>query len=372
MGVLLRRSSLRPLCYLSIAAAVAMLVSGAAQPLLAQDTFCAPGYAAVADSVAAEFDTHQFVFMGSTHGWKKQHDFQQCLLSRQAFQRRVSDVMVEWANPVYQDLVDRYLLTLEPIAIEQLAPVWTNTDAPDLWGRLMLMPAFYETVRAINQHLEPARRIRVIGGNEPIDWSKVETQEDVARYAYKSNWAAHVIMEHYATDPSRKLFVVYGEGHVNRRGTLTAEARLKVSLDQWFMVGVIRERGADGNLIARLGDPTQPFYAGADKLLTTPPYPRDLSIAREQPLESVMNAIVYLGPEPDRSMSDAVDLTPAHQAELARQVRIKGDLTQLMKLRYGHRAEWFRTHPHDIPPRPPNRIGHGPAIRFLLSGQNGM
>ncbi len=148
------------------------------------------------------------------------------------------------------------------------------------------MPAFYEAVRAINQHLEPARRIRVIGGNEPIDWSKVETQEDVARYAYKSNWAAHVIMEHYAPDPSRKLFVIYGEGHVNRRGTLTAEARLKVSLDQWFMVGVIRERGADGDLIARLGDPAQPFYAGTDKLLTTPPYPRDLSIARQQPLES--------------------------------------------------------------------------------------
>ncbi len=118
MGVLLRRSSLRPLCYVSIAAAVAVLVICAAQPLVAQDTFCAPGYAAVADSVAAQFDTHQFVFMGSTHGWKKQHDFQQCLLSRHAFQRRVTEVMVEWANPVYQDLVDRYLLKLEPIPID--------------------------------------------------------------------------------------------------------------------------------------------------------------------------------------------------------------------------------------------------------------
>ena len=333
-------------------AVFAVFVAAAVQPLLAQDAFCPPGYAAVADSVAAQFDTHQFVFMGSTHGWKKQHDFQLCLLSRPAFQRRVTDVMVEWANPVHQNLVDRYLLRLEPIPIDSLAPVWIDADAPDLWGRLTLMPAFYEAVRGINEHLEPARRIRVIGGGEPIDWSRVQTQEDVARYAYKSNWAAHVIMEHYAPEPSHKLFVIYGEGHVNRLGTLTAEARQKVSFDQWFMVGVIRERGADDNLIARMGDPAQPFYAGTARLVAAPPYPRDLSIARQQPLASVMNAVVYLGPEPDRSMFHAVDLTPAQQAEVARRDVIKGDLRQLMPLRYGHRGDWFHTHPNDIPPRP--------------------
>lgn len=345
--------SMRPgSCRFAVCAAVAVFVVGDVEPLLAQDALCAPGYAAVADSVAAQFDTHQFVFMGSTHGWKKQHDFQLCLLSRQAFQRRVTDVMVEWGNPVYQQLVDRYLLELEPIPIDSLAPVWINTDAPDLWGRLTLMPAFYEAVRAINERIEPARRIRVIGGNEPIDWSGVQTRQDVARHAYKSNWAAHVIMEHYAPEPSRRLFVIYGEGHVNRRGTLTAEARQKVSLDQWFMVGVIRERGVDDQLIARMGDPAQPFYAGTDRLIAAPPYPRDLSHARQEPLQSVMNAVAYLGPEPDRSMTHAVDLTPAQRAEVARHDQIKGDLRQLMQLRYGQRADWFRTHPDDIPPRP--------------------
>lgn len=331
---------------------LAVFLAGQVQPLLAQDAFCAPGYAAVADGVAAAFDTHQFVFMGSTHGWRKQHDFQLCLLSRPAFQRRATDVMVEWANPVYQNLVDRYLLRLEAIPLDSLAPVWINTDAPDLWGRLTLMPAFYEAVRAINERLEPARRIRVIGGNEPIDWSKIQTQEDVARYPYKSNWAAHVIMDHYAHEPSHKLFVIYGEGHVNRQGTLTAEARQKVSLDQWFMVGLIREPGSDHPLIAKMGDPAFPFYAATARLLATPPYPRDLAIARQQPLASVMNAVVYLGPEPDRSMSRAVDLTPAQQAEVARHDRIKGDLKQLMQLRYGHREDWFRAHPNDIPERP--------------------
>jgi hypothetical protein len=297
---------------------LAVLLAGPVQPNLAQDAFCASGYAAVADGVAAAFDTHQFVFMGSTHGWRKQHDFQICLLSRPEFQRRATDVMVEWANPVYQNLVDRYLLTLEAIPLDSLAPVWIDTDAPDLWGRMTLMPAFYSAVRTINQRLDPARRIRVIGGNEPIDWSKVQTQDDLARYPYKSNWAAHVITDHYADETSRKLFVIYGEGHVNRQGTLTAEARQKVSLDQWFLVGLIREPVTDHPLIAKMGDPARPFYAAPAQLLATPPYPRDLAIARQQPLTSVMNALVYLGPEPDRSMTRAVDLTPAQQAEVAR------------------------------------------------------
>ena len=75
-----------------------LLVIAGARSLHAQDKFCPAGYAAVADSVAVQFDTHQFVFMGSTHGWKKQHDFQLCLLSRPAFQRRVTDVMVRKAK----------------------------------------------------------------------------------------------------------------------------------------------------------------------------------------------------------------------------------------------------------------------------------
>ena len=58
-----------------------------------------------------------------------------------------------------------------------------------------------------------------------------------------------------------------------------------------------------------------------------------------------MNAVVYVGPEPDRSMSHAAGLTPTQQAEVARRDAIKGDLRQLMQLRYGHRSDWFRRTP---------------------------
>jgi len=143
-----------------------------------------PGLAQVADSIAAAFDAHQFVFVGSTHGGKKVHDLLLCLLSRPGFQRRTTDVLVEWGNPVHQRLVDRYLLTLDPLPLDSLRPVWLDTDAPQLWGRLPLIPEFYEAVRAINRQLDPERRIRVLGGCEPIDWSSVRSAADVATYPY--------------------------------------------------------------------------------------------------------------------------------------------------------------------------------------------
>ncbi|HEY3123550.1 MAG TPA: hypothetical protein VGK70_05765 [Thermoanaerobaculia bacterium] len=61
--------------------------------------------AAVADRVVASFEDHQFVFIGSTHGGRKTHDFLLCLLSRPRFQRRVADVLVGFASPVHQVLI---------------------------------------------------------------------------------------------------------------------------------------------------------------------------------------------------------------------------------------------------------------------------
>src|SRR5947208_17071994 len=76
--------------------------------------------AAAADSVAASFDKHGFVFISSTHGSKKPHDFLMCLLSQPAFQQRVTDILVEWANPVHQSEIDRYLFHIEQVRVRSL------------------------------------------------------------------------------------------------------------------------------------------------------------------------------------------------------------------------------------------------------------
>src|ERR1044072_3871196 len=65
--------------------------------------------AAAADALAAKFDEHQFVFIGSTHGDFKIDEFLMCLVSRPAFKQRVTDIVVEWAGSGQQRLLDRYM-----------------------------------------------------------------------------------------------------------------------------------------------------------------------------------------------------------------------------------------------------------------------
>lgn len=310
----------------------------------------------MADSVAAAFDTHQFVFIGSTHGGKKPHDFLLCLLSRPDFQRRATDVLVEWGNPVHQALLDRYLLTLDPVAIESLRPVWFDTDAPQLWGRLPLIPEFYEVVRSINSQLPPARRIRVIGGCEPIDWSAVNTAADVALYPFKNNWAAHVISEHFAPDPERRLLVVYGDGHIHHNGGgMMGNLYATVGRAQLFVVGTIDSSSSDDTgHVARLGDPARPFYVSGSRLPSTGPYPRNLFYVRDNPLAHHVDAVAYLGPEPDRDLSNQIELTQREKEEVDRRVAIMGDLRQLLQLRLRNRDRWFSSHPN-----PAARSRHG-------------
>jgi hypothetical protein len=51
--------------------------------------------AAAADSLAAKFNDHQFIFLGSTHGDVKIEEFLMCLVSRPTFTRRVTDIVSE-------------------------------------------------------------------------------------------------------------------------------------------------------------------------------------------------------------------------------------------------------------------------------------
>lgn len=326
-------------------------VSASAEP----PTACrSNALAEVADRVAAAFDTHQFVFIGSTHGGEKSHDFLLCLLSRSAFHSRVTDVLVEWANPVHQTLVDRYLLELDPVPRESLRAVWLDTDAPQLWGRLPLIPQFYDAVRSINERLAPARRIRVLGGCEPIDWSSVTSATDVASYPFKNNWAAHVIAEHFASDPERRLLVVYGDGHIHHNGgAMMGNLHATVDRAKLFVVGTIEAlESEDAQHVARLGDPTRPFFASGERLPSSGPYPGRLFYAREEPLANYVDAVVFLGPEPDRDLTNQLELSEHESAEVDRRNAIKGDLRQLMQMRRESRDRWFRSHPDDLPPDP--------------------
>lgn len=313
--------------------------------------------AATADSVASRFDHHQFVFIGSTHGDVKIEEFLVCLVSRPAFSQRVTDIVVEWASSGHQSLIDRYILALDPLPDDSLTPIYFDTDAPTLWTTLPQVRRFVETLRDVNSMLPVAKRIRLVGGNEGIDWSRVQVAEDLAPYPYKTNLVPHLLVEHLARTRGNRTLVVYGDCHIHYQGNnFMGDLEAALGRAKLFVVGRIGELvPAERAFLAAVGNPEKPFFVSADRFpanLDGPPSLRVCSGERSPRLADYMDAFVYLGSRPDRSLIGSIPLTAAQQRELDRRSSIKSDPRRTMRARYQGRDRWFLAHPNDLPPRP--------------------
>jgi hypothetical protein len=314
-------------------------------------------FAPAADALAAKFENHQFVFIGSTHGDAKIDEFLMSLVSRPAFKQRVTDIVVEWASSGQQRLLDRYLLTLEEIPVEDLAPIWLDTDSPTLWTTLPNVRQFVETLRGVNKTLPAAKRIRLVGGNEGVDWAKVRVAEDLAPYPFKTNFMPHLLTEHLAKAPGNRTLVVYGDAHIRFKGAnFMGDLEADIGRAKLFVVGTIRELHAgERSYLAAVGDPNKPFFVDARRFPATAPWPASLQTRFKEDRErlaDVIDAFVYLGPEPDRDHTGSIPLSAAQQRELDRRNSILSDPQRTMRARSQGRSQWFRAHPQDFLPRP--------------------
>ena len=324
--------------------------------------------AATADSLATRFEDRQFVFIGSTHGDLKIEEFLMCLVSRRAFNQRVTDIVVEWASSGHQRLIDRHVLAIDPVSVDSLARIWFDTDAPTLWTTLPQVRRFVATLREVNRTLPAAKRIRLIGGNEGIDWSKVHVAEDLAPYAYKTNLLPHLLIEHLAKTEGNRTLVVYGDCHIHYRGNnFMGDLEAALGRAKLFVVGRIGELvSGERAFLAAVGNPEQPFFVAVNRFPASTDGPASLRVCggeRSGRLADYMDGFVYLGPEPDRSLIGSVPLTAAQQRELDRRSSLTSNPQRTMRARYSGRAEWFRAHPNDLPPRPHLRGVSGPERR---------
>jgi hypothetical protein len=259
--------------------------AGATQTQPATANSCpGPGAAAAADALAAKFDDHQFVLIGSTHGDVKIEQFLMCLISRPGFKQRVTDIVVERASSGHQGLLDRYLLTLDDVSRDALAPIWFDTDQPTLWATMPHVRQFVETLRDVNRMLPAAKRIRLVGGNDGVDWTKVRVTQDLAPYPYKTNFLPHLIIEHLAKTPGNKTLVVYGDAHIHYQGNnFMGDIEAALGRARIFVVGRIGELvPAERVYLAAVGDPNKAFFVESRQFPATIPRPPSLRVTAEE------------------------------------------------------------------------------------------
>ena len=82
------------------------------------------------EAVLNAFRSHAVVALGEgAHGNQQGHDFRLSLIRDSRFAAAVNDIVVEFGNARYQDLMDRFVRG-DQVADESLRQVWQNTTQP--------------------------------------------------------------------------------------------------------------------------------------------------------------------------------------------------------------------------------------------------
>jgi hypothetical protein len=165
-------------------------------------------------AILTAFDKYEVVGMSAAHGKKDLDDFILGLIRVPTFPTKVNDIVVECGNSMYQPILDRYIEG-ENVPPSDVRQVWRNTTQP-----MCGVSAFYEElfplVRRTNQSLAPGKKLRVLAGDPPIDWSKVRTGRDFGHGQFLMERDATIasVMQKEVLAKHRKALMLFGTAHL--------------------------------------------------------------------------------------------------------------------------------------------------------------
>jgi hypothetical protein len=177
-------------------------------------------------AILALFDRYSIVGMHSAHRIKDLDDLILTLLRTPAFADAVNDIVVECGNVRHQSILDRYIAG-EAVAMLEVQRVWRETTVPQMCSVSPFYAELFPLVRRINQALPPAKRLRVLAADSPIDWTTVGSRADFNRFysARDSNIAA--VVEREVLNKHRKALMLFGSAHLAHGLTNEAAAAVR-------------------------------------------------------------------------------------------------------------------------------------------------
>jgi hypothetical protein len=160
-------------------------------------------------AILKTFEAYPLVGMSAGHRQKDLDDFIFALVRTPAFPDVVDDIVVETMNALYQPVLDRYVFG-ESVPLADAQKAWRsyggglNTHAEQL----------VNLIRRINQRRGDGKKVRVLAGEPPTDWSAIKTraESDAYLFARDDHMAAVVGKEVLAR--KRKALLLYGTLHL--------------------------------------------------------------------------------------------------------------------------------------------------------------
>jgi hypothetical protein len=163
------------------------------------------------------FQSHPIVALGEgTHGNEQGHAFRLSLVRHPGFAGTVSDILVEFGDARYQDLIDRFM-NGEDVPQSNLRHIWQDTtQANPLWDK-PIYEEFFRAVRAVNVSVPQDRHIRVLLGDPPINWDDVRTAQDLSKAINERDQYAASLIQREVLAKKHRALVIYGDMHLTRR-----------------------------------------------------------------------------------------------------------------------------------------------------------
>lgn len=171
-------------------------------------------------AIVDAFQSHNVVALMDAHGNEQAHAFLLSLIRDPRFAATVNDIVVEFGNARYQDVMDRFVRG-ERIPDDVLRLMWRNTTQAATAQDRPITEDFFRAVRAVNASLPLERQLRVLLGDPPIDWDRVTTEAEHTRWINKRTAYPAALMQVEVLAKDRRALLVYGGMYFQRRNIHT-------------------------------------------------------------------------------------------------------------------------------------------------------
>lgn len=164
-------------------------------------------------ALANQFKSRSVILLGEQHQNTSYHLMLESLLRDPVFVCNVDDVMLESGNSLYQDIADRFTSGKDVTRADKVK-IWRNTTQWLVWDS-PVYEAILDTVREVNESGMCAHPVRVLLGEPPIDWDKVQTAQDYEQFADRDQSYLDILEKEVISRDRKALFIV-GRTHTQK------------------------------------------------------------------------------------------------------------------------------------------------------------
>jgi hypothetical protein len=161
-------------------------------------------------AVLAAFDTFQIVAIGDYPGSQDLQGFILSLVRHPSFTNVVNDIIVEGTNGLLQPILDRYIAG-DDVPMTEARRLWRDETNPVVMNQFHAQ--LFPLLRRINQQRPPEKRLRVVAGEDGIDWANVTPAINGQYVGHRDEHIA-AVMEAAVFAKHRKALMLYGGAHL--------------------------------------------------------------------------------------------------------------------------------------------------------------